>query len=281
MKAQNLSICVPYNGCDKNCPYCISKMTGYTEGQHGQLMDRNVNKVRQLAKACQVSSVLITGKGEPMLSRPYVESMIQAFRDFPVELQTNGKLLLQDVKGHGIVLNSLQERGLDTLALSVDCFADIAAHKPLFSAAQDLGLTNRITVNLLDTTLQHSFADYVSACKHNNIQQLSFRSITVPNYVQFEVGSKAALTVDWINKNVDKNSEALFLNLMRDSLSSKGKVLRQLPYGATLFDYEGLSVTYFDYCIQDKSGEDDIRSLIFMDDGHVYTNWASTASRLF
>ena len=31
MRANNLTISVPYKGCDKDCPYCVSKMTGYME----------------------------------------------------------------------------------------------------------------------------------------------------------------------------------------------------------------------------------------------------------
>jgi len=27
MKAQTLALCLPYEGCDKDCPYCVSKMT--------------------------------------------------------------------------------------------------------------------------------------------------------------------------------------------------------------------------------------------------------------
>ena len=98
MRAQNLTICVPYQGCDKNCPYCISKMTGYISSWHWPMMERNIPKVRKLAEASQISSVLITGKGEPMLAESYVRKMIAAFKDFPVELQTNGKLLNMSCK---------------------------------------------------------------------------------------------------------------------------------------------------------------------------------------
>ena len=71
MKAQNLTISVPpdSNGeiCDKNCKYCISRMTGYIEHDYHKVL-ANIDKVKTVAKAANVSSVLITGKGEPMLN---------------------------------------------------------------------------------------------------------------------------------------------------------------------------------------------------------------------
>ena len=59
------------------------------------------------------------------------------------------------------------------------------------------------------------------------------------------------------------------------------RVIRKLPYGATIYDIGGIAVTWFDYCIQDAHGVDDIRSLIFQEDGHLYTAWDSPASILF
>ncbi len=64
-------------------------------------------------------------------------------------------------------------------------------------------------------------------------------------------------------------------------IEKRGRVLRKLPYGATLYDLDGIAVTHFDYCVQDDSGEDDVRSLIFLEDGHLYTAWNSPASRIF
>ena len=281
MKAQNLTICVPYQGCDKSCPYCISKMTGITNPSNWELMERNIPKVRQLAESCQVNNVLVTGKGEPTLALPYLYQILSTFREFPLELQTNGKGLLSALKSGKSVVIQLQKCGLDTLAISIDNYANIAVYKPLFEEIRRLGMTSRITVNLCNTTLNHTFEKYVQSCNNNYVDQLSFRSVTVPNYVVFEVGTEAERVADWIKKNVDPVAEKLFLGRMNDSLKEKGQVLRNLPYGATLYDYKGLSVTYFDYCIQDKSGEEDVRSLIFQDDGHVYTSWVSKASRLF
>ena len=80
-------------------------------------------------------------------------------------------------------------------------------------------------------------------------------------------------------ENVDKSLENDFLQKMYEQLknSQESRVLRTLPYGATLYDYKGVSVTHFDYCIQDTHGEHDDRSIIFQEDGHLYSTWNSKA----
>ena len=50
MRAQNLTISVPYKGCDKDCPYCVSKMTGYIESDEGAFYG-NMEKVSKIGRA--------------------------------------------------------------------------------------------------------------------------------------------------------------------------------------------------------------------------------------
>jgi len=71
MKATNLAISIPYKGCDKNCPYCVSKMTGYNTADEDAII-RNRPKVKNMAALASIGSVLLTGKGEPLLNVPAV-----------------------------------------------------------------------------------------------------------------------------------------------------------------------------------------------------------------
>jgi hypothetical protein len=57
--------------------------------------------------------------------------------------------------------------------------------------------------------------------------------------------------------------------------------LRTLPFGMPVYGYKGVSVAFSDYCVQETHNPEDLRSLIFAEDGHVYTNWANPASILF
>ncbi len=71
MDSENLTICIPPERdgprCDKNCPYCISRMTGYIDHNYHMVM-RNIDKVKTAAKAARVYSVMLTGAGEPLLN---------------------------------------------------------------------------------------------------------------------------------------------------------------------------------------------------------------------
>ncbi len=64
-------------------------------------------------------------------------------------------------------------------------------------------------------------------------------------------------------------------------IRSAPRLLRRLPYGAAVYDLDGVAVSHFDYCVQDDHGPDDIRSQIFAEDGHLYMAWNSPASVLF
>lgn len=271
MKANNLSICVPYKGCDKNCPYCVSKMTRYNVCSDIRYMARNYRKVKNFAKMANVTSVSITGKGEPCLNMKDTLELIREFCEFPVELQTNGLKLLREPA----LISAMQLEGLDVLSLSFDKLSDFDKFSTLFLIAHNHGLTTRVTYNITRMTPKDtSFLDFMTLCEKYGIDQFSFRQVTVPKEIKI-LTEEAKKAKKWIEENVYTPQYLL----LKDQI--KGNLLRELPYGAALFDYEGISVTAFDYCIQEKSDSNDIRSLIFQEDGHVYSTWNSKASRIF
>ena len=94
MKANNLTISTPYRGCDKDCSYCVSKMTGYLHGNG--LYWKNMNKVVKIADTAGVTSILVTSKGETLMAMSEVQIIATKFSDWPLELQTNGLKLLGD-----------------------------------------------------------------------------------------------------------------------------------------------------------------------------------------
>jgi len=271
VKAQVLTISIPNYGCDKSCPFCVSKMTGCIPPDTA-MMKRNVPKVKTVARAARVGSVLLTGKGEPCRNMASVREFVFSFRDFPVELQTNGRVLDADPD----MLAVLSDLGLDVLAVSVNSLGELQGFRGLFGRVRKLGLTSRATVNLTPEAMTDSFVDYVHYAGLCSVDQLSFRTITVPSGTD-----PADPRAVWIRENVVLDTVRNWMAGMSFELKAQGRVVRRLPYGAVLYDYRGLSVTHFDYCIQDSHGEDDVRSLIFQEDGHLYTTWNSRASRLF
>lgn len=275
MKANNLSISIPYKGCDKACPYCVSKMTGYIESDEGMFIGK-MDKVRHMAEMAEVSSVSITGKGEPMLNLDMVKEVIRNFKDFPIEIQTNGIRLKKEPNLVGV----LAAEGLDIVAISFDRISDFEDYAELIKLIDSVGMTSRVTLNVTDmlpSFTEMRIMDYISLCKEYGVHQFSVRNIVAPNYTE---PTKYHI---WIEENT---KEDLYQVLMDDFLNERengGNIhfLRKLPYGGNLYDVEGISYTSFEYCIQDSNNGDDIRSLIFQEDGHLYTSWNSMASRIF
>jgi len=245
MRAQNLTISVPPGKmlCDKKCPYCVSRMTGYVK-TNIQLMFRNVTKVKTLAQNAQVTGVLLTGKGEPTLNRPDLMWLLRSFNHYPIELQTNGINLSVDFQ----YLEDLAATGLNVLAISID-------H--------------------LSQSRETTFDDLIDISRESNVDQLMLRQIVIPNYVDMD-----SATAKWINSNVDHKHYLQLHSEMEAACRGCGRFLRRLHFGPAVYEYNGVSVSYSDYCIQDFNEGEDIRSLIFLEDGHLYTSWNSMASAI-
>ena len=273
MRAQNLSVSVPYHGCNKNCPYCISKMTGRGESNFDAMMAK-AYKVKNLAMMAGISSVSFTGKGEPLLGSAYDELLLLLahFNDLPCEIQTNGKVFLED----RTILPTLSERGINVIATSIDSRDQFIEMEPVFKEIKALGMIPRITVNLVPETYKYSPIHWAQIAKDYGVMQMSFRKVDAPKRL-FE-DQKAYETQKWVETEIIQSIVDDFMISLKKLLVDP---IMKLPYGATLYNYDGMSITYFDYCIQDKSNGDDIRSLIFREDGYLATTWDTDASILF
>jgi len=270
MKAANLTISVPYKGCDKNCPYCVSQMTGMVKS-NPSLMMRNLPKVQTLANHAQVSSVLITGKGEPCLNMDATLRFIREFNKYPVELQTNGIYLDEN----RYYLTEFYNFGLDILAVSIDEIRQIREYSGLFKTTKDLGMTTRLCLNVTKKIPSNiAFNGLVTLCKNNHVDQLLLRNITKPKFARESGYTK------WIDMNTSQIQYDTLVAQMEKFLEKFGRLLRRTAFGMEIWEYRGLSITKSSYCIQDANHDADIRSLIFREDGHLYTNWDTKASRI-
>jgi len=271
MRASNLTISIPYAGCDKNCPYCVSQMTGLIK-PNVDLMFRNISKVRTLASAAQVTNVLFTGKGEPCLNFKDLAFFLRKFNDFPCELQTNGILLNERLWN----VQSLRTSGLDIVAISIDNINQFSQYNKLFAMIKKVGMTSRVTLNItkkIPETIR--FDDIIEYCKFYNVDQLLLSNVVIPR------GVGISKYTEWIANNTNPAQYDRMVEQMVTALAEEGTFLRSTEFGMKIWDYRGISVTSSDYCIQDSNKNNDIRSLIFLEDGHLYTSWASNASRIF
>lgn len=87
----------------------------------------------------------------------------------------------------------------------------------------------------------------------------------------------------WIKNNASVASYNKFINRLREFVGqcSNGKLVRNLNSGMQVWDVKGLAILISDYCVQERNNGYDVRTLVFLEDGHLYTSWNSKASILF
>jgi len=98
MKISTMSVVVGTRACNASCPFCVSKMTPRMAELPAttDIPVRNLRKSLLFAERSGVSTILLTGKGEPTLYPDQVDFYLREIARngrFPfVEMQTNGFL---------------------------------------------------------------------------------------------------------------------------------------------------------------------------------------------
>ena len=278
-QADNLTISVPIEYqknkkpnenpfCNKNCGYCVSKMTGFNEPNE-QLMVRNIKKIISIAISSDINSVLFTGKGEPLLNIDYLTKTASELSMFPLEIQTNGLLLNEET------IEKLYLAGFNVISISVDhenYFTTILPDRiPLI---HKYNMLIRLSLNINDKLASMTMNEIIEFCRTYKVNQLLLRKLSIP------IKGKDNAVELWI----DKHAPDKLFDTLQSELSSiiheHGKLIRKLNQGIKIYDVFDISVTVSDYCIQETSNEENLRSLIFEDDGHLYTSWNSKASAI-
>lgn len=276
MKAHSLSICIPAD-CNKNCPYCISRMTWAPKANVKTFLE-NLHVAKRMAQTTQIADVVITSKGEPceggnMLGTSM--AVVKQFSDWPVVVQTNGIFLNENPGVHAV---TLQTYGVNVVAVSIDDWNALSRYSMLWKAINGHHMIARITVMLTPDVCARTLDNWVAACNNHEIKQLSFREVTIPDH---GFSGEAQKTAEWITRNVkDEPIVDFWIQSFNEDMKHYPEI-RRLSYGAVIKDVRGVAVTLFPYCVQDCNGNDDIRSLIYHQDGHMYTTWSSPASLIF
>ncbi len=274
MKANNLTISIDAPKCTFGCPFCVSKMTGDIPFNK-KLYWRNLDKVKTLAIFSGVTNVLITSKNEPLDNIYDTIDMISYFNqsNFSVELQTNGEFLAKNPK----VLSTLYKKGLNVLAVSISKPMHLLDNQDTLTKALEEGLMTRLTIVLGPDWRATPLWQILSYCIDNKVSQLTFRIPTIPdNPVDTE---ESKIVQRWISLQ-SKEFYQRIPEELKEHCEDKALV-RKLSFGASVYDVKGIGVTIMDYCIQESSNGDDLRSLIYQTDGHLYTSWDKKGSILF
>jgi len=282
MKIQTFTIVAGTSACNARCPFCISKMTP-SQGVGFKLPEvnwLNFKKACRLSQISNVSTVLITGKGEPTLYPDQITDFLKNIKEFEfpiIELQTNAVLLAKDWKKYSSYLKEWRLLGLNTIAISVvhykrernqpiyDPEGDYMDLSDLISKLHSLGYSIRLACIMLKDYIDspEEVKQFVSYAKECKVGQLTIRGVGMPNK------SESECVYDWTQKHLVSKGQILDIS---EFLHKHGNKLMTLDHGGIVYDYEGQNICMSD-CLTIKPNTEELRQLIFFPDGHLRYDW--------
>jgi len=271
MKTNNITISIPYKGCDKNCEYCSSKLIKEAIIPNDNLFLQNLNKIVFLSKKSEdITSILITSRGEPLLNKDILFVVLEKFKNCITKIQTNGKILYDDFLSNKSIIEKLYKLRLNIISFSIDTILDIEKYSEMFKYLSDkfvLRISLIITKKLNDNL---KLKDWLKICKGNYIKQLSFRNINILENIENNE------TVNWIIENQNKE----YYSLLKEEVKDNYKIIREVDL-IKIYDCDNISIALFDKTVINNNSYNDIHDLIYLEDGHLYTSWLSKSSILF
>lgn len=286
MKIQTMSIVIGGNKCNAHCPFCVAKMTQEMK-YNSKNKFKNFDNALRLAEIGGVTTVLLTGKGEPTLYpdliTEYLEVMFDDYKNysmFPfVELQTNG-----------IELFKLEEElklwrglGLTTICLS-NMGYDHGYNEKIFSKnynhigemvpwLDDLGFTVRLTTMLSFRGIYQipEVERMIEYARTIGAKQLTMRDLKFPkNY-------RNSAPYEYVMNNRLGGTR---INCIRAWLDHKGTKVMKLAHGAYVYDVNGQNVCLADCLTTDQNSWENIRQIIYWPDGTIGYDWSYKGANL-
>jgi molybdenum cofactor biosynthesis enzyme MoaA len=282
MEIQLLSIVTGTSACNARCPFCISKMTPDFLGLQKHTVNwRNFHVAAKLAKSCNAQTVMITGKGEPVLFPDEISGYLSALQkyDFPlIELQTNGILLWELKEKYEPYLREWYEKGLTTIALSIvhyDAEKNRSIYLPYKKSYIDLsglighlhkiGFSVRLACIMIKDYIDtpQELEKLIAFAKVNHVEQLTARPVNAPAKSAHED------VMTWTHNHLIEKEN---VHAVQTYLECVGHKIMQKSYGALLYDVHGQNVCFTNSLTLCPESED-IRQLIFFPDGHIRHDW--------
>ena len=282
MKIQTMSVVVGTTACNASCGYCIAKTTPKV-GMLPSLDEinwRNFGIAVKLAKESGVTTILLTGKGEPTLYPDYVGIYLYELKDFPFkELQTNGIALESQITDEE--LQRWYDLGLTTICLSMahyDSSKNAEIFQPHLAGASgqmnleaviERMLKFKFMVRLTAVGLEGYIGDsielvkFIQFGKKVGAKQLTYRPMTAPDNTDNE-------TTQWIAQH---HLDTKTIEDMGHFVANMGKPVLELAHGAIVYDIAGQNFCWSNCLTTDKDMEN-MRSLIVYPDGTISYNWA-------
>jgi molybdenum cofactor biosynthesis enzyme MoaA len=284
---QSFSICLP-QACDANCPYCISKQTGRDHCDKFEVTPSQITSACRFAVIGDTTTVLFTGKGEPMLYPDEISYCMSAIKkyEFPfVEIQTNGIRLWNEWENMERYLIHWRNLGMTTISISIahylrkrneQIFAptkypDIGG---LIAVLKELGFMVRINCTLIKDFIDNW--DEFSWLWYHVYEKWKTDQLVIRPVVAYGDGDEA----EWARENAIPEDELkLLVDLIKSAPSSE--VIRKLVHGGEVLSFRGKNLCLSNCLTADPDNREDMRQLILMPDGSITTDWKhSEAARL-
>lgn len=283
MKIQTFTVVSGNAICNAKCPFCVSKMTGVKEiGMRPTKVNWiNFHKACRMAQVNNITSVLLTGKGEPTLFPDQITDYLQHLQkyDFPIlELQTNGILFSEQSEKYDKYLKEWYELGLSIISISVvhyDPEKNRANYVPgkktypdlgkLIDKLHKIGYSVRFSVVLIKDHIDtpKEAQKMVETANKWGVEQVSLRPVAAPEESESEKYKADTLNLMLTAKKIsDINRWA----------EKHGRLLLSYGHNSRIFDIDGQNVCLTD-ALTIKPGTDDIRQMIFFPDGHIRFDW--------
>ncbi len=282
LKAQTLSVVVGTEACNAQCPFCVGKMN-HSVGVTKSINWRNFERTLMLCDKAEISTALLTGKGEPTLYPDQISSYLNVLnKRMPFnELQTNG-IRLPSLIDNGTV-RGWYNSGLTTMCISVVHYnrkanasiysKDYPRLTDLIKDLHDIGLSVRLSVVCIQEYIDSPQMIYkmIDFAKDMEVEQLTFRPAIQSEELKDTEAQK------WVNNHIfpafhfDYNIASVIVD-QRNKGAKKAVLLRKLIHGGEVYDINGQNVC-FTNCMTLKPDTNELRQIIFYPDGHLRYDW--------
>jgi len=292
MNIQSISIVVSTHSCVNNCKFCVSKMH---ENDFENIFDYfQIEKRIKWAVNNGVNTCIITGTGEALQNTAFLGKLANVFKkmDFPfpnVELQTSGVMLNRTIETLDETpcypnINLLKSLGVNTISLSVsDVFNDDKNMDiigtpdklkfkltELTSLVKEKGFNLRLSLNMTNSYDDVAPFNLFRVFQILKSDQVTFRKLYHNGDMSFEQSK-------WVENNACKQKTLDDINVY---IQENGKPLYKLPFGATAYSLNGMSIVIDDNCMS-KDEYDKLKYVILRENGKLYCQWDDYGSLIF
>ena len=289
MNVQSLSVVVPNNNCINNCKFCVSHM--HSDDYKNQMDDnlpffdlylKDYLKRLDFAQRNGCNTVMLTGNSEPQQNRKFLTyfGLFMQLMKNPfdwIEMQTTGALLdnnyLRFLRNHvGVNIISLSVSSFDQFQNQeiIGCPVQINLEE-LCKNIKKYDFTLRLSLNLSYAFNDYSPEELFSTCYEEFLADQVTLRVLYSN-------SNDTPQSKWVSQHA-MNSDKI--NEINSFIKTYGTVLGKLPYGATKYSYNDMSIVLDDDCMGKRNDNDAYKYLILRPDCKLYSSWDDKASLIF